>query len=342
MNRFGILIVGTFILISSLPATASAGLKDYFVDSQWLDSNRTSVRIVDVRNPALYFLGHIEGAVNIPKSAFLSTRHGTKSLVPTVDEFEKLMDRYGITPETVVVAYAQDDNPYMARFIWTLRFHGHTRSYVLDGGYEKWAAENLPTAVLPTIASPNSGYTVSRSADIRAEGDYVLTRLKNSSFVILDVRRTSEYSGQEVRADRGGHIPGAVNLEWTNLLRNENGIKVLKGEEEIELLLSKAGITRDLEIIAHCQTGIRSSYVTLVLLSMGYNARNYDGSWIEWANCNNYPVEDPHEQASLKPGFPGTPESRLLRKNLSPTRWEQRPDRSTHPYSSGAAFFRYL
>lgn len=299
MNRYRILIFGTLFMILTQAAVASAGLRDYFTDTQWLDSNRIDVRIVDVRNPALYLLGHIEGAISIHRGEFLSTRHGTKSLILSVDEFEKLMDRNGITPETVVVAYAQDDNPYMARFIWTLRFHGHERSYVLDGGYEKWAAQNLPTAVFPTIVTPTSGYRVSGSADIRAEGDYVLTRLNNPSSMVWDVRRRGEYSGLEVRANRGGHIPGATHLQWDQLLRDENGIKVLKREEDIERILRTAGITRDLEIIAHCQTGIRSSYATLVLLSLGYNARNYDGSWIEWANCKSYPVEESSEQAGL-------------------------------------------
>lgn len=211
MNHLRTLTVVTLLLILSLATTASAGLKDYFVDTQWLDSNREKVVVVDVRNPVRYLLGHIEGAINIPRGEFLSTLHGTKSLVPTADEFEKLMDRNGITPETVVVAYAQHDNPYMARFIWNLRFHGHERSYVLDGGYEKWDDENLPTDAFPTIISTTSGYTVTKSADIRAESDYVLTRLNNPTSKVWDVRRKSEYSGHEVRAKRGGHIPGAVS-----------------------------------------------------------------------------------------------------------------------------------
>jgi len=292
MNRFRMITLVTLMLVLSLSSTASAGLKEYFVDTQWLHLNQDNVVIVDVRNPALYLLGHIEDAINISKGKFLSTRHGTKSLIPTVKEFEKLMDRNGITPDTVVVAYAQHDNPYMARFIWTLRFHGHKRSYVLNGGYEKWADQDLPTKRMPTVVIPTSGYIVSGSSNIRAEGDYVLTRLSNPSSVIWDVRRKNEYSGLEVRADRGGHIPGAVHLEWNNLLRDESGIKVLKGEEEIELILRTAGITRDVEVIAHCQTGIRSSYATLVLLSLGYNVKNYDGSWIEWANCKSFPGED--------------------------------------------------
>jgi thiosulfate/3-mercaptopyruvate sulfurtransferase len=299
MNRFRIITVGTIISVLSLLTTASAGLKDYFVDTQWLQSNRDSVVVVDVRNPALYLIGHIEGAINIHRGQFLSTRHGTKSLVPTVDEFAKLMESNGITPDTAVVAYAQHDNPYMARFIWTLRFHGHQRSYILDGGYEKWKVENFPTEAFSGSVFPTSGYTVQKSADIRAEGDYVLARLNNPSTVIWDVRRRSEYTGAEVRADRGGHIPGAVQLNWEDLLREESGIKVLKGEEEIERILQAAGITRDSEIIAHCQTGIRSSYATLVLLSLGYNARNYDGSWIEWANCQDYPIEGSSGQAGL-------------------------------------------
>ncbi len=292
--------IGVFFLVLLITTEAFAGLGDYFVETGWLDNNREKVKIVDVRNPALYLLGHIEGAVNIDKSEFLSTRHGTKSLILTVNEFESLMDRYGITPETVVVAYSQDDNPYMARFVWTLRFHGHERSYVLNGGYDKWVAEGRSASLMPGRVDRVSGYRVSGSADIRADGDYVLARLNNPLTFIWDTRRKSEFTGTEVRAARGGHIPGAVHLEWLDLLRDEKGVKVLKSEKEIQMILEAAGISRNLEIIAHCQTGIRSSYATLVLLSLGYRAKNYDGSWIEWANCNSFPVEGSSEQASLE------------------------------------------
>ncbi len=294
MKRFSTLLIAyTLGMGLFVPGSALAGLNDYFVGTDWLATNRDAVKVVDVRVAPLYLLGHIDEAVHIDKSEFLSTRSGVKSLVPTVAEFEALMNRYGITPDTTVVAYAEHDNPYAARFIWTLRYHGHEKSYVLDGGYEKWNSEDRAVAMLPTRATATSGYKCSNCQEIRTEGDYLLTRLNNPSVLIWDTRRTAEYEGTEIRADRGGHIPGAVHLEWVNLQKEVNGIKVLKSEEEIRALLKEHAITPASQVVAHCQTGIRSSYATLVLLGLGYdNARNYDGSWIEWANNRVFPVEN--------------------------------------------------
>lgn len=275
--------------LTALPAQAA--LEDFFVDTAWLAEHRTEVKVVDVRVTPLYLLGHVDKALSIQKEEFLSSRGGVKSLVPTVAEFEALMDRYGITPETTVVAYADDDNPYAARFVWTLRYHGHEKAYVLDGGYEKWADEKRPTAFLPTKAVATSGYRCQKAMDIRAEVDYILTRLGNPGVMVWDTRKPSEYDGTEVRAERGGHIPGAVHLDWVSLQKEVNGVKVLKSEKEIRSLLASSGITPDREILAHCQTGIRSSYATLVLLGLGYRVQNYDGSWIEWANNRALPVE---------------------------------------------------
>ncbi|MFA5516605.1 MAG: sulfurtransferase [Desulfuromonadales bacterium] len=277
------------LFLTALPAQAALG--DFFVDTAWLAVHRKDVKVVDVRVTPLYLLGHIDEALSLQKEEFLSTRGGVKSLVTTAAEFEALMDRYGITPETTVVAYAEHDNPYAARFVWTLRYHGHDKAYVLDGGYEKWSEEKRPTAFLPTKIVATSGYRCQKGVDIRAEVDYLLTRLGNPGVTVWDTRKASEYNGTEVRADRGGHIPGAVHLDWVNLQKEVNGVRVLKSEKEIRALLAAAGITPYREIVAHCQTGIRSSYATLVLLGLGYPVRNYDGSWIEWANNSALPVE---------------------------------------------------
>lgn len=291
-------VVSNLVLVISflavLAGTAAAGLGDYFVTTEWLSKNLEKVTIVDVRVGPKYLLGHIDGAVQINKAEFLQTRGGVKSLVPDTRTLEKLMDRYGITKDTTVIAYAEDKNPYSARFVWTLRYHGHDKAFVLDGGYEKWSKEKRSVAVLPTRPVPAKGYKVTASRDIRVGADYIYTRLNNPSVVIWDTRRPTEYAGTEVRADRGGHIPGAVHLNWVELQREVDGIRVLKSEAEIRKLLVSRGITPDSEIVAHCQTGIRSSYATLVLKALGYeNAKNYDGSWIEWANNASLPIEVP-------------------------------------------------
>ena len=291
----------TVLLLAGLPTLASADLQDYFVQTGWLDENRAQVVVLDARQTPLFLLGHIEGAHHVPRSEFLDKRNGVKSLVPTTTAFEALMEKLGITPETTVVTYAEDNNPYAARLAWTLRYHGHEKTLVLDGSYEKWSAENRPTSLLPTAAATPSHYRVSTPGKARAEADYVLTQLGNPSVTIWDTRTPQEYAGSDVRADRGGHIPGATHLNWTELQHEVDGIKVLKSEAEIRQLLADHGIRAGNEVIAHCQTGIRSAFATLVLQGLGYRqVKNYDGSWIEWANNPTLPIvagtETPQQQ----------------------------------------------
>ncbi len=291
----------SILLSLGMLSSAQAALQDYFVSTDWLAGNQDKVRVVDVRNHASFLLGHIDGAVNAGRKQFLSRRNNTKSLVPTAEEFVALMNRLGISADTPVVAYAADHDPYAARFIWTLRFHGHEKAYVLDGGYDKWSQEGRKTALLSSIELPATDYRLNHSRDIRAEGDYVLTRLGHPETIIWDTRRTTEYKGSEIRANRGGHIPGATHLNWTELQKEVDGVKVLKSKTEILTLLAGYGITPDKEILAHCQTGIRSSYATLVLLGLGYpRAKNYDGSWIEWANNEELPIVNPNPVAKAQ------------------------------------------
>ena len=298
MKKLYIALLISLIIPAALAHTAAAAISDYFVDTSWLSTRVNEVTVVDVRVGTKYLLGHIDGALHIDKKEFLSLRRGVKSLIPTVGEAQELFDRYGFTPDTTVVVYAEHSNPYSARFAWTLRYHGHDKVYVLNGGYEKWSREGLPTSFLPTSAKRGEGYLITSSRDIRADADQVLTRLSNPSTVVWDTRGKGEYEGTDIRAYRGGHIPGAVHLQWTDLLEEKDGIKVLKSQGQIEGLLASYGITREKTIIAHCQTGIRSAYATLVLLALDYqDAKNYDGSWIEWANNQEFPVGETREAA---------------------------------------------
>lgn len=285
-----------FLLFSLLvlPGVSQAALGDYFVGTDWLAAHRSQVVVLDVRKAPLYFLGHIDGALHVGQERFLQTRNQVKSLVPTAAAMRDLLSSLGVTPASTLVVYAEDDNPYAARLVWTLRYHGHASSYVLDGGYQKWAAEDRPVRLQPTPDPPPSRYLFAGNGDYlraRADADYLLTRLENPKVVVWDVRSPGEYAGTDVRAKRGGHIPGAVPLNWTELQKEVNGVKVLKSREELLALLRSHGLTEEKEIIAHCQTGIRSSYATLVLLGLGYvQVENYDGSWVEWGNDPTLPI----------------------------------------------------
>lgn len=275
-------------------ATSHASLDNYFVSTDWLADNRDQALVLDVRRAPLYWLGHIDGAQHVSRELFLSTRNDVVSLVPDFNDIAALLGSLGATAETPVVVYAEDNNPYAARLVWTLHYHGHTRSYVLDGGYQKWAQEGRSTSLLSSSRPKSVEYTiadVSDYPDVRAEADYIRTRIFNPFTVIWDTRTPGEFNGIDVRAGRGGHIPGAVHLNWTELQKEVDGVRVLRSRDEIIHLLTERGLTPDREIVAHCQTGIRSAYATLVLMGLGYErTKNYDGSWIEWANNPSLPI----------------------------------------------------
>lgn len=291
MKRLARTLAATaLLLLSALPALAA--LPETFVDTEALARLGGKAVVIDVRNPVLYLTGHIDGALSIPQEEFLETRRGVKSLIPNPAAWEALLGRYGITRDSTVVAYADSKNPYAARLVWSLRYYGHKNAYVLDGGYEKWKGEGRPTAILPTGSRTATVYKIPGSAQLRADADKVLTRIGSPGTVIWDTRSRGEHLGTDVRADRGGHVPGARHLEWTELQVEKDGAKVLADERAIRALLEANGITPDKEILPYCQTGIRSSYATLVLAGYGYaKVENYDGSWTEWGNDKALPIE---------------------------------------------------
>ena len=291
MKRFFSVLI---VLLAISVGTGHASLDRYFVSTEWLVDNRDQALILDVRHAPLYWLGHIDGAQHVSRDQFLSTRNEVKSLVPDFADIAILLGSLGATQDTPVIVYAEDNNPYAARLVWTLHYHGHSNAYVLDGGYQKWSKEGHPTSLLSSTKPEPVDYRVVELPgypDVRAEADYIRTRIDHPYTVVWDTRRTSEFIGTEVRANRGGHIPGAVHLDWTELQKNVDGVNVLRSRAEIISLLNERGLTPDREIVAHCQTGIRSSYATLVLMGLGYERiKNYDGSWIEWANNPALPI----------------------------------------------------
>ncbi|MDZ7958097.1 MAG: sulfurtransferase [Aulosira sp. DedQUE10] len=269
---------------------------EVLIDTQWLMDhlNDPTVRVVEVdMSPEPYKEAHIPGAVfwNI----------FTDLLMPDLrinldsTSIEKLLSRSGISHDTTVVAYG--GYPGTGAWIfWFLKLFGHDRVYVLNGGYQKWVAENRPLATEWSKFTPTQYRAKAPDANLRVLPTEVQASLNQTDRVLLDVRTAQEYSGEIFMmqppqgAERAGHIPGAVHIEHTITL-NEDG--TFKSAEELHSLYSSKGITADKEVFPYCAIGGRSAYTWFVLkYLLGYpNVRNYDGSWNEWSRLPDALIE---------------------------------------------------
>jgi thiosulfate/3-mercaptopyruvate sulfurtransferase len=269
---------------------------EVLVDPQWLMEHLddSMVRVVEVdMSPNLYGDAHIPGAVFWNISRDLLRPDLSINLEPVA--FEQLMSRSGISPETAVIAYGTYPGTG-ALIFWLLKLFGHEHVYVLNGGHQKWIAEGRPvTAELSSF--PQTHYpATSLNPHLRVRQDDVQAALGQPNHVLLDVRTPAEYRGELFMTkppkgtERGGHIPGAINLEHT-LTLNEDG--TFKSAKELRALCEGRGITADKVIFPYCAIGGRSAYIWFVLTYLlGYPyVRNYDGSWNEWSRLPHAPIE---------------------------------------------------
>lgn len=266
------------------------------VQPDWLAGHLhdADVRIIEASvAKATYDAAHIPGAVwlDCHRELLLHGDDSSGYVIPP-EQFAALMSRLGVAPATTVVWYGDRHNSLAIRGFWTMDYYRHRAPvYVLDGGRERWIAEARPTTdALAQIEQAAYPHPSAADESNRATIDQVRGAIGSEDAVVLDVRARSEYDGTNVRAARGGHIPGAVHVEWTDATAGDN---VLMPVEALRELYASRGVTPDKEIIAHCQLGIRAAHTWFVLKHvLGYpKVRNYDGSWQEWGNRGDTPVE---------------------------------------------------
>jgi thiosulfate/3-mercaptopyruvate sulfurtransferase len=272
---------------------------EYLVDTGWVAEHRgdPDVRIVESdEDILLYETGHIPGAVKV--DWFTTLQHPLRRDFLTQDEFEKLCAQLGISNDTTVVFYGDKSNWFACYTLWVFRYYGHEKLKIMDGGRMKWTQEGRPlTREVP--AYPTAAYRIKHlNPAIRAFRDDVFDQIEGQK-PLVDVRSPKEYSGELLHmenypqegATRGGHIPGAVNIPWARATQEADS--TFKSADELRRLYAGQGITPDKEIIAYCRIGERSSHTWFVLTCLlGYPAvKNYDGSWTEWGNLVNAPIE---------------------------------------------------
>jgi thiosulfate/3-mercaptopyruvate sulfurtransferase len=274
------------LLLSTTPALAAQLL----VDSAWLEAHLgdASLRIVDMASEATtYRRGHIPGAVYLSvDDVRAKVREGGYRL-PTEAEAARLFGELGIGPDTHVVIYDDGDSLDAARFFFTLDVFGHRAVSILDGGIQAWRRGKRPeTAAMPSIT--RTDYHPARRANRVASAEWVRGRLNDPTVALLDARTADEYAGKDVRARRGGHIPGAVNVEWKENLRADGTFKSL---DELRAMYAAQAVTPDKTVVTYCQTHHRAAHSYFVLRLLGYpRLVGYDRSWSEWGNRDDLPL----------------------------------------------------
>ncbi len=251
-----------------------------------------NVRLIDTVDPASYQRAHIAGAANIFYLNLAKLDARKKNGYPLSEaEAEKIFGDAGIDGGTQVVVYDGGEGPNASGVWFALDFFGHKNVKVLNGGFRKWLKESRPvTQDIPTVEK--------KKFSAKPHPDKVVTResleknLRNKDVVIVDTRSFNEFIGKDVRpgASRGGHIPGAVHLEWTKF---SDKVNTFRSAQEIEKALNQRGITKTTKVVTYCQTGIgRSTDMALAMKLIGYdNVVEYTGSWEEWSADPRLPVE---------------------------------------------------
>ncbi len=247
------------------------------------------VLIVDLCKPETYARGHLPGAVHLDYATLTLSRPPVGGLLPDDAALSRALSAIGLTTDRHVVAYDDEGGGKASRLLWTLDLLGHERFSLLDGGYRAWTDAKLPLEAVPVTATP-SKFKAAAGRAARADRDYILSRLGATDFALVDARTPEEFSGENRRAERGGHIPGAVNFNWVNAMDQARALR-LKPREELAREFTAIGVTPDKEVVTYCHTHHRSSHTYIVLKSLGFQRiRGYPGSWSEWGNDPSTPI----------------------------------------------------
>ncbi len=272
---------------------------EVLVETEWVAQhlNDKDIRIVESdEDILLYEVGHVPGAVKIDWHVDLQNTI-VRDYIDRKN-FQMLLSSRGIANDTTVVFYGDKNNWWACYAFWVFKLFGHEKCVVMNGGRQKWIAENRPLAKdQSTYAHTNYVAKERDDTKIRAFRDQVMKHVTGGN-PLVDVRSPQEYSGELLHmpgypqegALRGGHIPGAKNIPWAKAAREDG---TFKSAEELKELYQSQGITPDKDVIAYCRIGERSSHTWFVLqYLLGYpKVRNYDGSWTEWGNLVGAPIE---------------------------------------------------
>lgn len=286
------------LVLAASTALAAAPAKNPLAETEWLAKNLTDpkVRVIEVSVDAgIYEQGHIPGAANVRWHTDLVDQ--PRRDIVTQEQFEKLVSKLGITPDTTVVLYGDNNNWFAAWGAWVFKLYGHADVRLLDGGRKKWELEKRPyDNVAPTFTATKYQAKPANAALRARLPEVVLAAEKKANVALLDIRSPDEYAGKVIAppgsletAIRAGHVPTAVNVPWGKAVNPDTG--AYKPVEELRKIYAEAGIDGKRPIIAYCRIGERSAHTWFALTQiLGYDAKQYDGSWTEYGNSVGVPI----------------------------------------------------
>jgi thiosulfate/3-mercaptopyruvate sulfurtransferase len=295
-----LVLAGLCAPLAGLAAPSSSALAqtcDYFnpellVDVDWLEKNmdHPGLRIIDFgRRSEDYALGHIPCAAFIDRASLSAEVEGVPDQLISVEELDGVLEQAGVSDGSTVVIYDDAGGLWASRLFWAMEYLGHRDVRMLNGGWDEWVLGDRDVCQVPASV-PRGDFTPEIRADVLATKDWILSRLDDSGVAVLDVRSPEEYSGTDLRANRGGHIPGAINIEWA-LALDEAEEQVFIPSDDLRAIYEAAGISENAEVVTYCQGGVRAAHTYFALRLLGYpRVRVYDASWVEWGNDPDVPV----------------------------------------------------
>lgn len=287
-------------LAALLSAPALAQHADFLVSTDWLEKNldNPKLKVIEVSvNPGLFERGHIRGASNFSWHTDLVDTVSRDIASP--QQFQALLARAGVNDDSTVVLYGDNNNWFAAWGAWVFDIYGVPNVKLLDGGRKKWEAEGRPLSNRVQVHTPGNVKVKTANAALRARlGDVLAVARQEKQAVLVDIRSADEYqgkvfapSGVQELAVRAGHVPGAVNVPWGKLVAEDG---TFKSAEELKAIYQAVGVDGSKPVITYCRIGERSSHSWVALSKLlGYDVRNYDGSWTEYGNSVGAPIANP-------------------------------------------------
>ena len=273
---------------------------EVLVTTDWVAQHGSDagIRLVEVDvDTAAYDEGHISGAVGLNWQTQLCDQ--VRRDILTKEQFEQLCQDNGISSDTTVIFYGDNNNWFATYALWQFRYYGHDESKlkVMNGGRQKWIDEGRELVTDPSSPDPTDYKAKFPDDNVRATKDHVLPTLNQGVVNLVDVRSPAEFTGEIIAppglpetAQRPGRIPGAANIPWATAVAEDG---TFKSYDELKEIYEGEGVDPDKETVAYCRIGERSSHTWFALkYLLGYEkVRNYDGSWTEWGNLVGAPIE---------------------------------------------------